>query len=93
MEEYKKITIKIFVGWQENRSRVQPHFSRFNIAESLPENDIKVQSNTSEIESSNTSLKLPLTASGTVWTESMYPRETGVAHNTYCSKCSLKCFI
>ncbi|XP_059582193.1 dual specificity tyrosine-phosphorylation-regulated kinase 4 [Alligator mississippiensis] len=47
----------------ENRSRVQPHFSRFNIAESLPENDIKVQSNTSEIESSNTSLKLPLTAS------------------------------
>ncbi|XP_029767528.1 dual specificity tyrosine-phosphorylation-regulated kinase 4 [Terrapene carolina triunguis] len=47
---------------QENRSRGQPHFSRFNLAENLPEGATRVQPNRPEIEGTNTSLKLPLTA-------------------------------
>ncbi|XP_075756754.1 dual specificity tyrosine-phosphorylation-regulated kinase 4 isoform X2 [Pelodiscus sinensis] len=47
---------------QENRSRGQPHFSRFNLAENLPESATRVQPNKPEVEGSNTSLKLPLTA-------------------------------
>ncbi|XP_044852944.1 dual specificity tyrosine-phosphorylation-regulated kinase 4 isoform X2 [Mauremys mutica] len=47
---------------QENRSRGQPHVSRFNLAENLPEGATRVQLNRPEIEGTNTSLKLPLTA-------------------------------
>ncbi|XP_074804741.1 dual specificity tyrosine-phosphorylation-regulated kinase 4 [Natator depressus] len=47
---------------QENRSRGQPHFSQFNLAENLLESATRVHPNRPEIEETNTSLKLPLTA-------------------------------
>ncbi|XP_067387061.1 dual specificity tyrosine-phosphorylation-regulated kinase 4 [Emydura macquarii macquarii] len=50
----------VHILFQENRARGQPQFSRFNLAENLPESATKVQSNKTEIE--ETSLRLPLTA-------------------------------